>query len=127
MPKPTQKSVHKSTTLPPENSEVLDSQEESVSSDQEQDEEVSFHPSLAYSAYPVSQVISSMYMPYIEGPRIDWTVNDGHYHTFLKVRLKHENMLECGACCLSRETTVQESNSMQWGLWDGPICFMEPA
>ena len=31
------------------------------------------------------------------------------------------------ACCPPRETSVQESNSMEWGLWDGPICIMEPS
>ena len=37
----------------------------------------------------------TMYMPYIEGPCMDWTVNDGLYHRFLKWRLKCENILEC--------------------------------
>ena len=41
-----------------------------------------------------------MYMPYIEGPRIDWTVNDGLYHCFLKWRLKCENILECELAAL---------------------------
>ena len=42
------------------------------------------------------QVIPSMYMPYIEGPRMDWSVNDGLYHRFLKWRLKKcINILEC--------------------------------
>ena len=26
----------------------------------------------------------NMYMPYIEGPVMDWTVNDGLYNRFLK-------------------------------------------
>ena len=37
----------------------------------------------------------NMYMPYIEGPAIDWTVNDGLYNRFLKWKLKCENILEC--------------------------------
>ena len=36
-----------------------------------------------------------MFMPYIEGPKMDWTVNDGLYHRFLKWNLKCENILEC--------------------------------
>ena len=36
-----------------------------------------------------------MFMPYIEGPKMDWTVNDGLYHRFLKWHLKCENILEC--------------------------------
>ena len=94
MPKATKKSVCGCTPLSPEDPETLESQEDSVGSDQEQDEEVSFHPSLAYPAHPVSQVTPSMYMLYIECPMMDWTVNDGHYHRFLNWRLKCENILE---------------------------------
>ena len=36
-----------------------------------------------------------MSMPYIEGPKMDWTVNDGLYHRFLKWHLMCENILEC--------------------------------
>ena len=62
--------------------------EESSSSDQEQDPEVFFPPSQA-------QVVPNMFMPYIKGPKMDWTVNDGLYHRFLKWHLKCENILEC--------------------------------
>ena len=41
-----------------------------------------------------STVIPSMFMPYIEGPKLDWTVNDSLYHRYLKWRLKCKNMLE---------------------------------
>ena len=34
-------------------------------------------------------------MPHIEGPHMDWIVNDGLYHRLLKWYLKHENILEC--------------------------------
>ena len=34
-------------------------------------------------------------MPYTEGPKMDWTVNDGLYQRFLKWHLKCENILEC--------------------------------
>ena len=36
-----------------------------------------------------------MFMSYIEGPKMDCTVNDGLYHRFLKWHLKCENILEC--------------------------------
>ena len=39
-------------------------------------------------------------MPYIEGPKMDWTVNDGVYHRFLKWFLQCENILECGHAML---------------------------
>ena len=69
------------------------SPEETASSDQEIDQEpdpeISFQPSRAQQAIP------SMFMPYIEGPEMDWTVNDALYHRFLKWCLKCENILEC--------------------------------
>ena len=34
-------------------------------------------------------------MPYIEGSKMDWTVNDALYHRFLKWHLKCENIMEC--------------------------------
>ena len=34
------------------------------------------------------QFVPTMYMPYIEGPKMDWTVNDGLYHRLLKWKLK---------------------------------------
>ena len=33
------------------------------------------------------------FVPYIERPKMDWTVNDGLYHQFLKCKLKCENIL----------------------------------
>ena len=78
MPKAAKKSAHEIQNLPPGESDVPESQEESTSL--EQDAQVSFNPSLVSPACTVPQVIPSMYMPYIEGPRMDWTVNDGIYH-----------------------------------------------
>ena len=59
--------------------------EESASSDQESDAEMSFH-TIHLQALP--QFTPTMYMPYIEVSCMDWTVNDGLYHRFLKWRLK---------------------------------------
>ena len=42
-------------------------------------------------------------MPYIEGPEMDWTVNDDPYHRFLKWHLKCENILECELVCYLRK------------------------
>ena len=36
-----------------------------------------------------------MFMPYVEGPKMDWTVNDSFYHRLLKWKLKCENILDC--------------------------------
>ena len=62
--------------------------EESSSSDQEEDQEVFLQPSQA-------KVVPNMFMLYIDGPKMDWTVNDGLYHRFLKWHLKCKNILEC--------------------------------
>ena len=51
--------------------------EEFPSSDQEQDPEVFLQPSQA-------QIVPNMFMAYIAGPKMDWTVNDGLYYRFLK-------------------------------------------
>ena len=40
-------------------------------------------------------VYPSTYMPYIEGPKMDWMVNNALYHRFLKWKHKSENVLEC--------------------------------
>ena len=39
--------------------------------------------------------VQPMFMSYIEGPEMDWTVNDTLYHRFLKWKLKCENILDC--------------------------------
>ena len=39
--------------------------------------------------------VQPMFMPYIEGPKMDWTVNDSLYHRFLRWKLKCENILDC--------------------------------
>ena len=93
MPKAAKKSVCEKQNLPHMDTNVPESQQESASTDQEPDAEVS-------SIHPKHQVIPSMYMPYIEGLKMDWTVNDGLYHCFLKWKLKCENILECELAAL---------------------------
>ena len=70
--------------------------EESSSSDQEQNPEVFIQPSQA-------QLLPNMFMAYIEGPKMDWTVNDGLYHRFLKWCLNCEKILECESAMLSEK------------------------
>ena len=65
--------------------------QENLSSDQETEMQVleqQLSPSQA-------QFVPDMYMPFIEGPKMDWRVNDGLYHRFLKWKLKCENILDC--------------------------------
>ena len=40
-------------------------------------------------------VYTDMYMPYIKGPKMDWTLNDALHYRFLKWKLKCKNILEC--------------------------------
>ena len=72
-------------------------QEEPTSSDHEEDPEVSFHPHQPLPPHSVGQplLVAGIYMPYIEGPCMDWTVNDHLYRRFLKWCLKCKNILEC--------------------------------
>ena len=59
------------------------------------DPEVSFNPQPSTSHKIKEIPHMNMYMPYIEGPAMDLTVNDGLYNIFLKWKLKYENILEC--------------------------------
>ena len=100
MPKARKKSareeVHEAQAQGSTQSDVNESsQDEIPSTDQESDPEVTLNP---HRSQP--QVIPSMFMPYIEGPKMDWMVNDGLYHRFLKWCLKCENILECELAAL---------------------------
>ena len=97
-------SVQGSRSPSPRVEEVTESPDESLHSDQNEDLEVSFHP--CHTPIPPTNpagppsIPTGMYMPYIEGPRMDWTVNDDLYHCLLKWHLKCENILECELAAL---------------------------
>ena len=71
------------------------------SSDQEQDQEA-----ILNQCY-VQQIVPGIFMPYIEGPKMDWTVNHGLYHRFLKWRLKCETYWSVSLQCLQREENAR--------------------
>ena len=48
-----------------------------------------------------SQVATSAFIPYIEGPTMDWSVNDSLYNRFLKWKIKCKNILDCELAMLS--------------------------
>ena len=81
-------SVQGSRSLSPHAEKVMESPDESLQSEQDEDLEVSFHP--RHTPVPPTNPMSppsiptGMYMLYIEGPQMDWTVNDDLYHHFLK-------------------------------------------
>ena len=120
---PKEKALAKAHTsaIPDQEVDTPSSHEESTSSDHESESEISFHPSRKQATNLERQ---QMFMPYIEGPKMDWTVNDSLYHHFLKWKLKCENILECELCCPPRTPTMQETNSLGWELWNGPVCVM---
>ena len=90
MPKASKSSAREEAQVSTQQEAHETSQEELPNSDQESDSDVTFNPPRQQP-----QVVPSMFMPYIEGPKMDWTVNDGLYHRFLKWCLKCENILEC--------------------------------
>ena len=90
MPKATKSSAWVEAQVSSQQEANETSQEQLTSSDQETDQEVTFNPPRQQL-----QVVPGMFMPYIEGPKMDWMVNDGLYHRFLKWHLKCENILEC--------------------------------
>ena len=94
MCKATKNSVTGNNHLSQADEMVPSSQEEFSSSEQEPDPEVSCHQ------FRPSQPVPSMFMPYIEGPKMDWTVNNWLYHRFLMWHLKCENILECELAAL---------------------------
>ena len=94
MPKVTKSSAWGTNQMPPPEESAPSSQEELSSSDQEPDPEVKFQPLRQHQPVP------SMFMPYTDGPKMDWTVNDGLCHKFLKWHLKCENILECELAAL---------------------------
>ena len=89
---------------------VPSSQEKLSSSEQEPDPAVSFHQ------FRSPQPVPSMFMPYIEGPRMEWTVNDGLYYRFLKWHLKCKNILKCELAALPEQ---QKCKKMI--VWSGDI------
>ena len=81
-----------STSVMTEAEEEASHDETSLNEESEPEQKVIInhpHPNTPQPVY------TNMYMPYIEGPKIDWIVNDALYHRFLKWKLKCKNILEC--------------------------------
>ena len=106
MPKSMKKSSPQQSTSPSEEHESNDTQAKASSSGQESDPEVYFYPTLPSHPTP------TMFMPYIEGPIMKWTVDDGLYHRFLKWHLKCETILDCELANLPEKQKMAEGNSL---------------
>ena len=102
MSQSTRNSAQRSRPSSPYDDDTVATQEEPTSYDHEEYPEVSFHPHQPLPPHPVGQLLlaGGIYMPYIEGPHMDWTVNDNLYHRFLKWHLKCKNILECELAAL---------------------------
>ena len=102
MSQSTRSSAQRSRPSSPYDDDAVATQEEPTSSDHEEDPDVSFHSCQPLPPHPVGQLLPvvGIYMPHIEGPCMDWTVNDHLYHRFLKWHLKCKNILECKLAAL---------------------------
>ena len=76
------------------------------------DPEVFFNPQPSTSHKVKEKPNMNVYMPYIEGPVMDWTVNDGLYNRFLKWKLKCENILECELAILPEARKCKKGDSL---------------
>ena len=111
MTRTTKNSAHViNTSLYQENSSVY---QESSSSEQEtQMQDPSLQPSTNQTQY-----VPVMFMPYIEGPKMDWTVNDGLYHRFWKWRLKCEIILDCELAMLPEPKKCKKVIAWSGDFW----------
>ena len=82
MPKATRKSKHAENTN--ENELQADS---NLSHESSSDDEVVLQSPQFKSSKSQVQVMQQMYMPYIEGPKMNWTLNDNLYHRFFKWKI----------------------------------------
>ena len=88
-----------STSALTETEEEASHDESSTHEESESEQEVYInhtHPKAPQVVY------TNMYMPYIEGHKMDWMVNDALYHRFLKWKLQCENILECELTALPK-------------------------
>ena len=102
MPKVTKKSSREQSPPPSEEHESVDTQAKTSGLDQDQDPEISFHPAVPLPSVP------TMFMPYIEGPKMNWTVDDRLYHRFLKWDLKCKTILDCELANLPAKQKCQK-------------------
>ena len=97
MPQATKSTKGQSNSMMADTADEVSQDETSLHKESGPEREVFIHQS---HSQVHQQVYPSMYMPYIQGPRMDWLVNDALYHRFLKWRLKCEKILECELAAL---------------------------
>ena len=97
MPCTTRSTKGPSTSVMADPTDEVSQDETSLHEESEPEQEVFTHNPQPNMHQPV---YTSMYMAYIEGPKMDWMVNDALYHRFLKWNLKCKNILECELAAL---------------------------
>ena len=112
-----------STNLMSEAEEEAGHDETSTHEESEPEQEVFINHAHANVPQPA---YTNMYMTYIEGPKMDWTVNNGLYHRFIKWKLKCKNTLKCELTalpeCQKCKKVITWSNDIgmdqyiSWGL-----------
>ena len=90
-------SPHMARAIKDPSTSVLTETEEEASHDESSTHEESEPEQEVYINHTNAPqpVYTNMYMPYIEGLKMDWMVNNMLCHRFLKWKLKCENILEC--------------------------------
>ena len=88
MPKSSKNTQHEQHT----SETVLPKEETSYEQESHSEKEVFVRP---------QQDLTSMYVPYIEGPKMNWTVDDSLYNRFIKWKIKCKNILDCELAMLS--------------------------
>ena len=102
MPKAMKKSSLNSQCLPLRSMNLLTLKLKCQAQVKNQIQEVSFHPNLP--SYPTPM----LFMPYTEGPKMNWTVDNGLHHRFLKWHLKCKTILDCELANLPEKQKCQK-------------------
>ena len=73
------------------------------------------------------------YVPYIEGPKMNWSVDDGLYNRFIKWKIRSENILECELAMLSEARKCKKviawsgdfglDQYISWNLSNEDLCL----
>ena len=71
-----------------------------------------------------AQVMPSMYMPYTEGPKMDWTMK-WVVQQISQVVIKMWKYIRMWACDVARSKKLQEGSGLEWQFWFRPIHFLE--
>ena len=162
MPKATKKSNRVSNTYPNEDQEEFNNEQEALSENELQedynnlnesqenldvthesssDQEEVFNPKPSTSKkvhhsrsrsvqMPTQQ---QAYMPYIEGPKMNWSVDDGLYNRFIKWKIRCENILDCELAMLSEARKCKKviawsgdfglDQYISWNLLNEELCL----